>query len=340
MTQNTFKKAAIFGDIHYGIRHNSRTHNEDCEDYLKWMVDQAKQAGCETCIFLGDFHHHRASVNVSTLNYIVRGLRILNNSFEKTYFLVGNHDLFYRERREVHSIPMVEEFQNIQLIDEITTIGDITLVPWLVNDEWKQMKKIKSRYVFGHFEIPHFKMNALVEMPDHGELQSEHFANREYVFSGHFHKRQFKNNIHYVGSPFGHNYADAWDDDRGFAILEWGGKPEYVVYENGPKYISTTLSKLMENTEQYLKPKTYAKVMLDVDITYEEANFLRETYMNDYDIREIKLVPVQKELEEQDFSGDIKFQSVDQIVLDHLVEINSDSFDKQRLIQIYNELNA
>jgi hypothetical protein len=29
--------------------------------------------------------------------------------------------------------------------------------------------------MFGHFELPHFKMNAMVEMPDHGELKVENF---------------------------------------------------------------------------------------------------------------------------------------------------------------------
>ena len=48
--------------------------------------------------------------------------------------------------------------------------------------------------MFGHFELPSFYMNAMVQMPDHGELRAEDFKNQSYVFSGHFHKRQHKEN--------------------------------------------------------------------------------------------------------------------------------------------------
>jgi hypothetical protein len=46
--------------------------------------------------------------------------------------------------------------------------------------------------MFGHFELPHFKMNAMVEMPDHGEIKVENFSGIESVYSGHFHLRQQK----------------------------------------------------------------------------------------------------------------------------------------------------
>lgn len=337
MTQ-AFRKAAIFGDIHYGLRHNNRQHNDDCEQFLKWMIQQAQDRDCDTCVFLGDYHHHRASVNVSTLNYMVSGLRLLNDAFEKTYFIVGNHDLFYREKREIHSLPMADEFSRIRIVNDILVEGDIAVIPWLVGDEWKQLGNIACKYMFGHFELPHFKMNAMVEMPDHGGLNAHHLQKPELVFTGHFHKRQTRGQIHYVGSPFGHNYADAWDFDRGACFLEWGCEPEYVNYPAGPRYISTTLSRLIDNADEYLQPNTHAKVLLDIDITYEEATFLRDTFLNDYSIREIRLVPQRDDPEEHEAVGEIIFQTVDQIVLEQLREINSDTYHKQRLIEIYQSL--
>ena len=74
--------------------------------------------------------------------------------------------------------------------------------------------------MFGHFELPYFKMNAMVEMPDVGGIQTDHFAGCGQVFSGHFHKRQMMKNVTYMGNSFPHNYADAWDDDRGMMVLE------------------------------------------------------------------------------------------------------------------------
>ena len=133
--------------------------------------------------------------------------------------------------------------------------------------------------MFGHFELPHFYMNAMVQMPDHGDLKAEHFKHQEYVFSGHFHKRQQQGAIHYIGNAFPHNYADAWDDARGMMILdkENDGEPEYINWDNCPKYRTVKLSQLIDKTDEIIKSKMYLRVTLDIQISYEEANFIKET---------------------------------------------------------------
>lgn len=335
-----FKKAAIFSDIHFGNKNNSRQHNIDCEEFVKWFIKEAQERGCETCIFCGDWHHHRASVNVSTLNYSVSNFEMLSKAFENVYIIVGNHDLFYREKREINSFPYAEMFGNIHIInDDIWESGDVAFVPWLVEDEWKKIKKLKSRYVFGHFELPHFMMNAIVEMPDHGELQIDHFKAAEYVFSGHFHKRQVRGKVHYIGSPFAHNYADAWDDQRGCTFLEWGGEPVYVNYD-GPRYIRLNLSDLIDAPEDYLNKKTYCRAMLDVPISYEEANFIKETFMTQFEPRELSLLPVKKDElnSESSEEGELLVESVDQIVYNQLQSVESEMINQKLLMDIYKDL--
>ena len=60
-----FKKVACFTDIHFGLKGNSRIHNDDCETFIHWFIEQAKAHNCETCIFLGDWHHHRSKGSVT-----------------------------------------------------------------------------------------------------------------------------------------------------------------------------------------------------------------------------------------------------------------------------------
>lgn len=338
MAGQLFKHAAVFTDIHVGLKHNSRRHNDDCMNFIDWFITQAKERNAETCIFMGDFHHHRATINVSTLNYTMRILKKLSDNFDNVYFIVGNHDLYYKEKREINSIPMAELYPNIHLIDEITKKDNVAIIPWLVGDEWKKVSKIKSKYMFGHFELPRFKMNALVEMPDHGQLRAEDFKHQDYIFSGHFHKRQHKGIIHYIGNPFGHNYADVWDFDRGAMFLKWDGEPEYVNWEDGPRYISMDLSKLLADPDKYLNANTYAKIELDVDITYEEANFLRETFFDHYEIRELKLLPKHESPESDTVIGDIKFETVDQIVIESIQTMDQATFNIDKLTQIYNDI--
>lgn len=333
-----FDKVICFTDIHLGLRHNSKEHNEDCLDFIDWLIAEAKNKNIDTCIMMGDWHHHRSNINILTLDYTMKALRKLNNAFNKTYMLVGNHDLFFRDRRDVHSMVVGSEFPNIVLVDKPIVQGDVALVPWLVDEEWKNITNIKSKYLFGHLELPGFKMNASVEMPDNGELNSAHFTHQEYVFSGHFHKRQTKGKINYIGNPFGHNYSDVWDFERGAMVLEWDKEPQFIDYADGPRFISINLAALLSNPDIYLKPKTYLQVTLDIDITYEEATFLRETFLMQYNVREFKLVRNQNDELTKDFSGDITFKTVDEIITEQLLNIDSTSIDVNKLIEIYNGL--
>jgi hypothetical protein len=83
----------------------------------------------------------------------------------------------------------------------------------------------------------------------------------------------------------------------------------------------------------------HLKVNLDIDISFEEANFIKETFIADYDIREISLIQDKTNLDGTvEDNPDGKFESVDQIVTEQLVNIDSKDFDKSTLLEIYNNL--
>jgi|TARA_R110000868_G_scaffold79824_1_gene226976 DNA repair exonuclease SbcCD nuclease subunit len=335
-----FKKAAVFTDIHFGLKGNSKVHNQDCEDFIDWYIATAKANGCETGIFCGDWHHNRNSLNLTTMDATIRSMEKLGAAFEQFFFFDGNHDLYYKDKRTVNSTAFARHIPGITFINELTTIEDVTIVPWLVGDEWKNLKNLKSKYVFGHFELPSFYMNAMVQMPDHGELRAEDFVNQKYVFSGHFHKRQQQGAVHYLGNAFPHNYADAWDDDRGMMILdrENDKAPDYINWLECPKYRTVKLSRLIDEANTFIKNNMYLRVNLDLPISYEEASFIKETFITQYNCREISLIP-QKQLEDITTQLDIaQFESVDQIVAGEIAAIDSDNFNKKMLLDIYNEL--
>ena len=335
-----FKKAAVFTDIHLGMKGNSRVHNQDCEDFVDWYIATAQENGCETGIFCGDWHHNRNSLNLTTMDSTIRCLEKLGAAFEEFYMFAGNHDLYYKDKRDVKSTEFAKHIPGITVVDEIKVVEDVALVPWLVGDEWRRIEKLQAKYLFGHFELPSFYMNAMVQMPDHGELKAEHFKNQEYVFSGHFHKRQKQGKIHYIGNAFPHNYADAWDDDRGMMILdrENGKEPEYINWSDCPKYRTIKLSQLIDEASTIIKSKMYLRVSLDCPISYEEASFVKETFIQQYECREIVLIP-EKQLEEINTELDIaQFESVDQIVSNEILAIDSENYNKKLLLDIYSEL--
>lgn len=336
---NLFKKAAVFTDIHFGLKSNSQLHNEDCLNFVQWATDTAKKEGCETCLFLGDWHNNRASINIVTLNYSLRALEIMNSGFEQVFFIPGNHDLYYRDKRDIQSVEWARHLPNVTICNDWFQDGDVVIAPWLVGDDHKKVPKLKGRYMFGHFELPGYFMNAMVKMPDTGEIRHDDFHGFEQVFTGHFHKRQQNNNITYIGNCFPHNYADAGDDDRGMMILEWGKEAEFRSWPDQPKYRVYQLSDVLKNTEAMLRAGMHVRVNLDVDINYEEANYIKETFIDQYKLRELVLIQnTTRDLSEGDDRTSVVFESVDQIVANQISTINSDQFDPNLLLDIYRNL--
>jgi DNA repair exonuclease SbcCD nuclease subunit len=336
---NLFRKTAVCTDIHFGLKSNSLVHNQDCSDFIDWFIATAKEQGCETGMFLGDWHHHRASINLQTLHFSLKSLQKLSAAFDNFYFIPGNHDLYYRDKRDIHGAEWAQHLPNIHVINDWFSEGGVTIAPWLVGDDHKKIQKLNSQYVFGHFELPHFKMNAMVEMPDHGEIHVDHFSGVGEVYSGHFHLRQKKRNINYIGNCFPHNFADAGDADRGMMILEWGKPAKYHAWPRQPLYKVMKLSQVIDGAPHLLAPNMHARVELDIDISYEEANFIKETFIKDYNLREMALLPAKSTAVDLDLApGEIKFESVDQIVTDQLTNIESDFYDPKLLLKIYQSL--
>lgn len=342
-----FEEAIVFTDLHFGEKQNSKDHNEDCIEYLKWVVSTAKRKGIKTAFFLGDWHHSRRAINVGTLHYSVQGLEIINDYFDEIYFLEGNHDLFYRETRDVSSVSLARSFSNIKVISSPTIIkdedGDVALIPWLVDDEWKDLKGKKYKYVFGHFELPHFLLNAMIAMPDTGELNNGHFEKCDYVFSGHFHKRQSKDNVRYIGNAFPHNFNDVDDKDRGLMVLTWDEEPKYINWKNAPTYRRWNIQELIDKPVDTIgkDKKIYAEVTYPADMSYAQAGHIRDDLLSNYDFRNIALKKEPEDVDEDGEEIEVEtVKSVDAVVLEQINTIDSPSYNNQMLIDEYNALSS
>lgn len=335
---NPFNRALVFTDLHLGKKSNSHQFNQDCIDFVDWATQLGKEKGCERVFFCGDWHHNRASISLYTLAASLRALELINDRFDRTDIIVGNHDLYYRDKRTIASMEWAKHIPNIHVHSDTYREGDMVMVPWLVQDEYKTLRKLNAKHVFGHFELPRFKMNSMVEMPDHGEIQADDLGGVEYVWTGHFHKRQFKNNINYIGNAFPHDYSDAWDDERGIMILDWDGEHDYYAWDKAPKYRTIKLSQLLDNPAYHLTPQSYLRVNIDIPISYEEANFIRETFDQQYNPRELALIPQKQDEVAFENMQEVKFESVDQIVHTQLSAVESEFYDSKLLLQIYENL--
>ena len=95
---------AMFTDIHWGARNNSLMHNTDNADYIEWFISKVKQENSSHIFFLGDWFENRNSINVLTLQMSYESLKKLNSLNIPIFLMIGNHDLYGRHNRDVHSI--------------------------------------------------------------------------------------------------------------------------------------------------------------------------------------------------------------------------------------------
>lgn len=336
-----FNKCLWLTDIHHGERNNERQHNQDCSDFIDWVVQEVKENNVDTIIFGGDWFHHRHQIHVGTLNFSKKNLKKLNDCNIPVYMLLGNHDLYYKDRRDVSSVEASSDFENIHVIENITRIGDVLLVPWVLSNEVDKVKKeLKDcTYCFGHFELPNFLMNSLVTVPDkeHG-LKYEDFKDvKEWAFTGHYHIRQNKGKVFYTGNTFPMCFSDVWDDERGIMILNWGEYPEFKKFPNAPKYRTINLSEIIEDPERYIDNLTYIKITPDIEINYEDQSILDDVFRKNFNPRKLNFLPplLQQAENSEGLEESDEIETIDDIVINGLNTIDSTTIDKERLIELW-----
>ena len=282
-------KRAIFTDIHFGKKSNSEIHNKDCLNYIDWFCKQVKNdPSIDHVWFLGDWNEERASISGLTLKYSYNGAKKLNELGVPVYIITGNHDLHQRNNRNVFNTEIFGSLPNIILINDITIIdeihGGVLGVPYLIGDEYEEMLKYKHvPVVMGHLELKGFRLTGTSSILEEGPDAKTFFKTQRKVFSGHFHCRDSKDNVHYIGNAFPMDYSDANDTNRGMAVYDFRTDDvKYINWPECPKYIKTKLSDVLKNPSKVLDENARVKVVVDQEISLSENNEIKKLLTEKY----------------------------------------------------------
>jgi DNA repair exonuclease SbcCD nuclease subunit len=233
--ETTNSEVAIFSDLHLGLYADSEKWLKNALNWAEWTKGQLEERNIDTIFFLGDFFHNRTDVSVSTIHTGSQILEIFKNF--TIYVIVGNHDAWYKNRSDVHSLGMMRNWNNIELIDE-PKMYDIcghtcNFVPWghEVEDD--------SEFLFGHFEVTTFSMNGYTTCT-HGVAPTHLLSHSSNVYSGHFHTKSIKKykqgDIRYVGNTFPMDFSDE-GDIKGVYILDLDtAEVEFIENDVSPRF--------------------------------------------------------------------------------------------------------
>lgn len=273
MTEDTEHKVGFFTDLHLGQHQNSEKWHDVTYKWAKWYTAELKSKNIKKIIFGGDLFHYRDEINVKTL-FFANTLLDLFNDFE-ILMITGNHDAYYKDNSTVHSLSILNNRPNITVFDTptIKTLSNkrIGFCPW-----GTEIKDIPNNcdLIVGHFELQNFNFNSFA-VCENGMESADILNKCNLIFSGHFHKRQYRkyNNgeIVYAGNPFEMDFNDI-GDQKGYYILDL--EPENIQYEFFENNVSPTHVKVNLSDLQVLKSiakkkgwsNIAIKIIIDKDI--------------------------------------------------------------------------
>lgn len=223
-------KIAIVTDTHFGVRNDSLVF----ADYFKKFYDDVffpylKDNGIKTVFHLGDIVERRKYINFVTASRLESDfIRPLADRGIATYYVVGNHDAYYKNTNEINAITQLyggREYPNMSIITDPTEIAvdgcRIVLMPWMCSDNMgdalEMIRTTQAQVLMGHLELTGFEMNKGVVI-EHG-MDTKVFEKFDVVCSGHYHHKSSRGNVHYLGCPYEITWSD-YGDQKGFHIFD------------------------------------------------------------------------------------------------------------------------
>ena len=264
-----------FSDIHLGLGQDDKKWHDIALEFAAWASEIYKKVMITEIIIPGDIFHNRSSISVETLSVAKQFFDYFKDF--KIYISTGNHDCFKKESSDVNSIKLFDGWNNIHVIDNEplvlnTPFGKtIGLVPW--GTDLKDFPKCDI--TFAHIEINSFYMNSY-KVCEHGFSQKDLFKASPYIISGHFHKkdhRKYENGeIMYLGSPFQHNFGDAYDS-RGIYIFDLKENTfKFIENKKSPKHLKF---KINDQIPQEVIQNNFISLIVDDNVESEKIESVK-----------------------------------------------------------------
>ena len=249
-------KLGIIGDIHFGVNQDSIHFLENQKRFLMEVFwPKMDEENISVIICLGDVVHRRKYINYLTATYLhdyffneISKRKVPGRNLRCDWIL-GNHDLYYREMTNVSPAYVLKNPCNVW--SEATTFqyaenmsenqcGPVWVptpkycfIPWICKENreqiFKHIEETDAEIAFGHLELIGYEMNKGQVNHEHG-FQPDIVSKFKQVYTGHFHHPNKKGNVQYLAAATPQTWHD-WADDRGFHILD-SDTNKLTFYEN------------------------------------------------------------------------------------------------------------
>lgn len=352
------KKIIILGDVHFDVSSGNQTILENqLEFFNKQLFPYMKENGIQTIIQLGDLMDNRNKVSVNVSHYLKKDFfDVMKREEIELYTLIGNHDIYHKDTREIHSLELFNEiYNNFHIINDIHTLNisdkKLLIVPWVLPDEkYNFSDYLDTNYIFGHFETNGVEMVKGINCNSSHAFGMDSFKGIK-TFSGHFHLRRYyeNSNIFYVGTPNQINWSD-YNEQKGFHVLDiLSGNLDFIENTVSTKHIKIIINsedksleilgltdilkfKIDSKLDYSIFKKHKAKIYIDKDNVFNKSVIEKL----DAELQSYRIELLDKE-EVEESALDEKTNYVDFDVVQAIKENIRTDYQKQVFNDIYTE---
>lgn len=342
-------KIALLNDTHWSARGDSQIFL----DYFMSFFDKVffpymEEHGITTIIHAGDFMDRRKYVNFNILNQVRdRFISRMQDSRIEMHCILGNHDVYYRNTNRVNSLQ--ELFYNdMTIYDEPQVVNfdglDIALLPWVNKENYEQsikfIKTANAPILIGHLELDGYHVMRGIEYK--GGMDPNLFKRYEKVLSGHFHCRQERDNILYMGTQYQITFSDL-NETKGFHVLDTETREVEFIVNPFKMFVELKYNDedgtLDDNSDFKHLKDTYVRVIVEhKDHPYSFDRFIDKMY----DAGVAKITTVEEALDISDDDEKILDLAQDTVTLinsevDNLEEVKDKAKMKKIIKDLYME---
>ena len=332
-------KILILSDLHH---QNDDFMFEYQTKFLKSLKSLVVKKKITHIIIMGDVLDNKKIIDIHMAS-VFRTIYDELSELCKIIVSLGNHDCYFKTTNDTNSPSFILN-PDIYIVEEIPIkLENCIIVPWIHENNAKEISDFVSKhnhednYLFGHFELNGYIMSG-GKVCRKSQLYRPDYDKYKKVFSGHFHKRQEKNNVLYTGTAYQMNFGEL--DQKGIHILDTEtGELEFI---RNKKDLFMKIVIDEDSDLDILKNITGKKVNLYINSTDRNfANMVEMevekyspykclTFYKDIDVEENKeeINNIEGDLNE-DFLNNLKFENNREEEIIRKIYLNTYNFVKK-----------
>lgn len=302
-------------------------------DYLDYLQEYYHENDIDKIIILGDIFHKNSNVKTSIFVPFFLKLVEMKESGINFIFVVGNHDIYNRDYDSLIDTfkplgRVIKEYEEIELDGKIAGF-----LPYVMKEEDLPTPD-KAQWLFTHLSIANFSFDNAYHATEKHAFREELFEDYSLVFTGHFHRHQYRKNIIYIGSPIQLSRGEV-GQEKGFIVFDTDvEKWEFVEYDEAPKYIEVSSDDL-KNLKNVDIKGNFAVVFIDEKI----QDFAKLRYIL-YEIGAVDVIPVFLK-EEGEIISEASIQEthdLEKITREFISQIEEENLDTNKLLKLFDEI--